>query len=148
MGSPTGLPFASRQGELNVGSVTPKREILQQPRLLQIGSDLQVVPAGVDGNIGLRAPVQQLPGLVLGGRRIGERIAAAVVEKFVLANVWIDRQQDVRVEGVLVARSDTPGEHAMPLILRQLVVVVGDLDPIARGEEIEMEDVVAARLEV
>ena len=42
-GSPAGLPLASRQTGLNVGIGDAETEILQQPGLLQIDADLQIV---------------------------------------------------------------------------------------------------------
>ena len=44
--------------------------------------------------------------------------------------------------------SDIPGEHALVLILRQLVVAVGDLEPVARGEEVQVEGVLPVGLVV
>ena len=69
-----------------------------------------------------------------------------VVVELILANIRIDGQQHVRIEGVLIAGSDAPGEHALALILRQLVVVVGNLNPVSRGEQVEVKDVFAVGL--
>src|ERR1019366_642766 len=60
----------------------------------------------------------------------------------------IDSQQGVGVEGVLVAWGDAPGSHVLALILCQLVIVVGDLDPVARGEQVEVERVLPVGLQV
>src|SRR6185312_16875682 len=54
----------------------------------------------------------------------------------------------MRVEGVLVSGSDVPGEYSLPLVLRQLVVVVRNLYPVARGEEVEVKDIDWVRLKI
>ena len=77
----------------------------------------QVVPALRGGNIRSDAPVQKLPGLALCRGRVGERIAAGVVVELILPDIGIDRQQGVRVEGVLVSRRDVPGQHPLTLVL-------------------------------
>src|ERR1035437_1290156 len=43
------------------------------------------------------------------------------------------------VEGVLEAGSQAPGHHALMLILAQSVVGIGNLDPVARREQIQVE---------
>src|ERR1043166_6177440 len=52
------------------------------------------------------------------------------------------------VEGVLVARGDVPAQHALLLVLGQLIEAVRHLEPIPRGEQIEMEDVFGTGLPV
>src|SRR5471032_2445438 len=102
--------------------------------------------AGSDGQIASNAPVQQLPRLGLRGRSVAEGIAAGVVIDLVLADVRIDGQQRMGTEGVLEAGGDVPGEHALVLILPQLIIAVGDLEPVARGEEVQVERVAAVGL--
>src|ERR1019366_7967038 len=41
-----------------------------------------------------------------------------------------------------------PGGHVLVLILRQLVIVVGDLNPVARGEQVEVQRVLPVGLQV
>ena len=100
------------------------------------------------GNVGLHAPVQKLAVLRLGGRLIVKWIGAAVVVELVFAEVRVDGQQGVRIEGVLIARRNAPGEHTLPLILGELVVAVGNLNGVAGGEEVQMENVDAVGLVV
>src|SRR6202035_5583851 len=119
---------------------------LQQTRLLQVAPDLDAVAAGGKGQIASNAPVQQLPRLGLRGRGVVERIAAGVVIDLVFADVRIDGQQRGGTEGMLESRSDVPGKHALVLILRQLIVAVGYLEPVARGEEVQVESVPAVGL--
>src|SRR3974390_1453493 len=43
------------------------------------------------------------------------------------------------VEGVLEAGSQAPGQYALVLIFSQRIVGVGNLDPVARREQIQVE---------
>src|SRR5580700_9790867 len=52
----------------------------------------------------------------------------------------------MRVDCVLIARRDIPRQYALALVLRQLVQVVGNFDPVARGEQIQMKRVLAGGL--
>src|SRR5438477_12345273 len=49
---------------------------------------------------------------------------------------------------MLVAWRHAPGQHALPLVLRQLVEAVGDLKPITSREEIQVKDILWRRLPV
>ena len=120
--------------------------ILGEARLLQIDTGFDLVAAAADGEVALDAPVEKVSRLVLRRRRVGEGITAAVVEELVLPHVGVDGEEDVRAEGVLEAGRDAPGEDALALILRELVVAVGNLDPVAGGEQVKVEDVALAGL--
>src|ERR1039458_4074378 len=48
-------------------------------------------------------------------------------------------------ERVLVSRSDGPCQHPLMLVLSQLIVVIRYLKPTPRGEQVEVEDIPAAR---
>src|ERR1022692_4581765 len=48
-------------------------------------------------------------------------------------------------ERVLVSRSDVPCQHPLMLVLSQLIVVIRYLKPTPRGEQVEVEDIPAAR---
>src|ERR1017187_3590321 len=52
----------------------------------------------------------------------------------------------MRVEGVLETRSQAPGQYALVLILAQSVVGIGNLDPVARREQIQVEYVLPVGL--
>ena len=52
------------------------------------------------------------------------------------------------VESVLISRGDTPGLHTLFLILGKLIVIVGNLKPVSRREQIQMDDVLRTRLPV
>src|SRR5215469_1831151 len=54
----------------------------------------------------------------------------------------------MRIDGPLVSRRDAPGEDPLALVLRKLVVGVGNLDPVARREQIQVEHVLSRGLEV
>ena len=45
-----------------------------------------------------------------------------------------------------IAGSEAPGQHALVLILAQLVVGIGNLDPVARREQVQVEYVFAVGL--
>src|ERR1019366_8826167 len=77
---------------------------------------------------------------------VGKGIAAGIVIELVLADVRIDGQQGMRVEGVLETGSQAPGQHALVLILAERVVGIGNLDPVARGEQIQVEYVLPVGL--
>src|ERR1022692_2789084 len=48
-------------------------------------------------------------------------------------------------ERVLVTGSDVPCQHPLMLVLSQLIVVIWYLKPTPRGEQVEVEDISAAR---
>ena len=73
----------------------------------------------------LTSIISQKAVLGLRGRRIGERIAAAVIIDLVAAHVGIDGQQRVGVEGVLIAGRDVPGQHALFLVLANWSKLLG-----------------------
>ena len=122
------------QGELKAGSVMPKPKFSSSRVCFRSTPYFRLWRPVGGGDVRLDAPVQELPVLALRGRRIGERIAAGVVVDLIFPDVRIDRQQRVGTERVLVARRDTPGEHALMLILGQLIVIVGNLKPVPRRE--------------
>src|SRR5450755_1491322 len=111
-----------------------KSEVLQQPRLLQIDAVLHVVAPLGGRNVGLHAPVQELPVLTLRGGRIGEQIPAGVVIHLILPSVRVDCKQGMGAEGVLIPWSDVPGKYPLMLVLRQLIAIIGNLKPTARGK--------------
>ena len=84
--------------------------------------------------------------LTLRGWGIGEGVAAGIVIELVLADVRIDGQQGMRVEGVLETGSQTPRQHALVLVLAQSVVSIGNLNPVARREQIQVERVLSVGL--
>ena len=47
---------------------------------------------------------------------------------------------------MLIAWCNAPGEHALALILQQLIVRIWNLKPVSRREEVQMKDVFAAGL--
>ncbi len=49
---------------------------------------------------------------------------------------------------MLVAGRDIPGHHALLLVLRQLIVIVGHLEPVARQKQIQVERIAPIRLVV
>src|ERR1022692_4819204 len=49
---------------------------------------------------------------------------------------------------MLISRRDTPAQHALALILANLVIVIRNLKPVSRREQIQVQDVLAAGLEV
>src|SRR5579864_4215021 len=49
---------------------------------------------------------------------------------------------------MLIAGRDVPGEHALALVLRKLVVTIGNLKPVAGSEQIDVESVARARLPI
>src|ERR1019366_8396853 len=97
--------------ERGVGNA--ETEILQQPGLLHVDADLQILRAGCEGKIALDAPVEELTRLPLRRGTVGEGIAAGVVIELVFADVRIDGQQGMSVEGVLEAGGEAPGQHAL-----------------------------------
>jgi hypothetical protein len=52
----------------------------------------------------------------------------------------------VGTERVLVTGRDTPREDTLALILRQLIVRIWDLNPVSRGEQVEVNDILASGL--
>ncbi len=113
--------------ELNVGSVIAKPEVLEQPCLLQIDADI----SGCAGRAWSRhppsRPSSEAGDLVLRRRRVGERIVARVIIELIFPDVRIHGNQGVRIESVLVSRRDTPGQHPLPLVLRELIVGIRNL---------------------
>ena len=75
-----------------------------------------------------------------------KRIAAGVVVDLIAAEERVDGQQGSGAEGVLIAGSDVEGENFLPLVLLGLVVGVGHLEPIARGQQIEVEGIAGGGL--
>src|ERR1039457_1415106 len=110
----------------------------------ELGVDLLSLAAFCGGDVSLHTPIQQLAVLALSGWRIGEWIAAGVVAHLIFSDVWVDRQQGMGAERVLVPGSDVPCQHSLMLVLSQLIVVIGYLTPTPRGEQVEVEDILAA----
>ena len=96
VGSPAGLPSELIQGSLKVGSVIPKPKFSSSRVCFRSSPIFQVVAASRGGNIRSYAPVQKLTVLVLGGRRVGERIATRVIVELIFPDVGIHRDQSVR----------------------------------------------------
>ena len=46
-----------------------------------------------------------------------------------------------RAEGALIAGRDVEADDLLPLVLLRIVVVVGNLEPVARREEIQVEGI-------
>ena len=130
------------------GSVMPNEKLLGEARLLEIDADFQIVAAVDHREVAAHAPVEKLPRLALGGGRVLKRVAAAVERELVFADVRIQGEERVRAEYALVAGRDAPGHDALALVLAELIVGIGDLNPVARGEQVEMNRVAAVRLEV
>ena len=55
---------------------------------------------------------------------------------------------DVEKVGIITKPTGIYVEYPLPLILPYLVKTVRDLNPISRGKQVEMKDVLARRLEV
>ena len=106
------------------------------------------MPAFRDDHIRLDTPVQKLTALALGGGGVIKRVPATVVGELILTDVGIDGEERVGIDGVLVRRGDAPGQHPLTLVLSQLIIRVGDLDPVPGGKKIEVEGVFAVGLEV
>src|SRR5689334_5778312 len=51
-------------------------------------------------------------------------------------------------EGVLIARSNVPRQDSLVLVLRQLVVVIWNLNPISRCEQVEVKNILAGGLKI
>ena len=92
-------------------------EILQQPGLLDLCAELQIVPSVDIRYVRFHPIVGQEAVLSGGDRRVGERVAAGVIVELVAPHVGIHGQQCVGIEGVLVTGSDVPRQHAQLLIL-------------------------------
>ena len=99
-------------------------------------------------DIGFDAIVGQEAVLRNCNRRIGERIAAGVVIQLVASSEGVHSQKGAGAKRMLIAGSDVPGEHALALILRQLIVAVGHLKPVPRDEQIDVISVLGPRLPV
>jgi hypothetical protein len=130
--------------ESRVGNT--EAEILQQAGLLQVDAIFQILTAECRGDVRFHAPIEKLPVLALGGGEIVERVGAGIVVQLIFTHVWIHGQQGACIDGVLITGSDAPAQHALALVLRQLVIIVGDLEPVAGREEIQVEHVLAVGL--
>src|SRR5713101_1964515 len=49
---------------------------------------------------------------------------------------------------MLIARRNIPGQHALPLILRQLVVTIWRLKPVSSSKKIEVYHIICCRLPI
>lgn len=83
-----------------------------------------------------------------GHRRVVERIAARIIVELIAPHERIDGQQRVRIEGVLVAGREAPTQHALSLVLSELIVAVRHLKPVPRPEQVEMQNVLGAGLPI
>src|SRR5262249_28972389 len=140
----TSVQIETRRVERRVGDA--EAEILEESGLLQVESDLDGLAAGVEGDVTLYTPIQKLSRLALGSRRVVQQVRTSVIEELVLAHIRIEGPQHLRTEGVLVARSDAPGEHALPLVLCQLVEAIWNFQRVARAEQIQVERIPAVGL--
>src|SRR5207237_6820019 len=131
----------TRRVESGIGN--SKLKVFEQPCLLQIDPVLYVMPPSRRRNVGLYPPIQKLPLLTLRGGSVVEQIAAGIITHLILADVWINRQKRVRAERMLITGRNVPSQHALVLVLRQLVVIVRYLKPASGCEQVEMENVLA-----
>ena len=99
-------------------------------------------------HVGLDSVIRQEAVLGSRDRGVREWIAARIVVHLIAADIGVHGQQSVRVEGMLVAGRDIPRQYPLFLVLGQLVVAVGDLEPVPRREEIQVNDVLACGLPV
>src|SRR6185437_16689921 len=83
-----------------------------------------------------------------GGGQVCERIAAGIVIDKIAADPRIDSEKCRGTKRVLVARRDVEALDLLALILSGLVIRVRDLEPVARGEEVEVERIVRPGLEI
>src|SRR5258708_1569433 len=131
---------------IEAGIGDDKSEILEEPSLFQVDAIFKIVSAVGSCDISLDAPVQKLAVRGLRSRKICERVAAWIVIELIFSNVRIDREQRVRAKCVLVAGCKIPRQDPLMLVLRQLIEVVWNLNPISRCEQIEVKNILAARL--
>ena len=128
--------------------MTPKLNSSLSRVCMSLRTDLQIVAAAGVRDVGFDAPVGQGAVLRDGGGRVAERIAARIVVHAIAANERIDGQHGFGAEGVLIARSEVERDGLLPLVLVQLVVGVGNLEPVPRPEEIQVERILARGLVV
>src|SRR5207237_3944187 len=112
---------------------------LFKTRLLDLRADLHVMFALRNGDVGFYSVVRQITVLRRGGRSVRKWIPARIVIYMVPPDKRIDRQERMRVERVLVAWCNIPGQHTLVLILSQLIVAVWCLDPFTGGVEGQVE---------
>ena len=80
--------------------------------------------------------------------RVGEGIAGGIVVDLVAAQEGIDREQGAGAEGVLISGRDVVGENFLALVLIGLVERVGHLEPVARGQQVEVKSVAGGGLPI
>ena len=146
VGCQTGRIVRTRRVEIGIGNT--EREVLGENGLLLIEPEFQIVVTRGGRYISLDTPVDQLAGLALRSGRIKKGIAAGVVVELIAAQVGIDGQQRMRVEDVLETGGDAPGENTLMLVLRELIVTVGNLDPVAGGKQVQMQGILPIGLVV
>src|SRR4051812_21740347 len=100
------------------------------------------------GNVRLCPKVQQSSDLADRPGKIGEDVPTRIIVHLILPDECGYAQQRVRGKRVLVSRRYVPREHPLSLILIGLVVRIRDLEPVARGEHIQVESVFRAWLEI
>src|SRR5437870_550481 len=66
----------------------------------------------------------------------------------ILTHPAIDRKQRVRVERMLETRRDVEAQHPLSLVLTGLIVCVRDLEPVSRGEQVQVESILSVRLKI
>ena len=116
-------------------------EALPQAALHGLRADLDIVPACDVAEVRLQAVIGERAALGDGGRRVGEGVAAGVIGYPVAPHPGVDGGQRAGAERVLVARRHVEGQHALPLVLRQLVVGIGNLEPVAGQQQVDVQGV-------
>src|SRR5579884_318872 len=87
-----------------------------------------------------------MPVLSHGGRRVIEWIAAWIIVHAILPHKRINGQQRARGERVLITERIALRPGLLALILRELIVRVRNLEPVACAEQIQMKRILAAGL--
>ena len=133
-------------GEAGFGDA--ERETFVQPRLYELRADLHVVDLVHVVVVGAHSVIGKAAVFADRGRRVGERIARGIVVHLIAAQEDIDREQGAGAEGVLISRRDVVGENLLALVLIGLVECVGHLEPVARGQQVEVKSVARGGLPV
>ncbi len=71
-----------------------------------------------------------------------------IVVDLVAAQERVDSQQGAGAEGVLIAGSDVVGENFLTLVLIGLVERIGHLEPVTRGQQVEVKRVAGGGLPI
>lgn len=128
---------------IEAGIGDAEREFFVQMSALNLSADFDVVDAFNVRNIGAKAVIRQSARLADGRRLIGERIRRRGIINLILPVIRVDGQHGRSVENVNETGRDIECFNFLPLILSQilLLVGVGGLKIVAGVIQIQVENI-------